>query len=159
MIENLRQMWSERSRREQVMLAVMLALIAAIILWFGVIGGIRSGLASARASHDSATATAAAVDARIKALTRLETIKFPALAAPAPEVVRQSATDAGLELTRADPTGADGVSISVPKAAPARLLDWLVRLEAQGIFAESLSMRANGDGTVTADALLKVRKP
>lgn len=158
MIETLRTLWSERSPRERVMLGVMFALIAAVLLWYGVIGGIRSGLASARANHDAAIATAAAVDARIKALNRTETVKPPALAAPAPEVVRQSAGDAGIELTRADPTGADGISISAPKAAPAALLDWLVRLEAQGIFAESLNIRANGDGTVTIDAALKVRK-
>jgi general secretion pathway protein M len=159
MMDGARLWWSERSEREQWLLGVMLALLVAVILWYGVIMGLANGVAAARARHEAAVLTAGGVEARIRALKRLETLPAPALGAPAPAFVKQSASDAGIELTRSDPVGTDSVAISVGSAAPAALLDWLVGLEARGLFVDSIAIRANGDATVAAEGSLKVRAP
>ena len=159
MMDAARAWWSERSSREQWLLGIMAALLAAVILWYGVIIALANGVASARARHEAAVLSAGGVEARVIALKRLEAMPAPARGAPAPAFVKQSASDAGLELTRSDPVGTDAVAISVTNAAPAALLPWLIGIEARGVFVDTIAIRSIGDGTVAAEGSLKVRAP
>ena len=159
MMDTARHWWSERSGREQWLLGVMIALLAGAILWYGVIMALAGGVAAARERHSAAVLAAGGVEARVIALKRLEALPAPALGAPAASFVKQSASDAGIELSRSDPVGGNAIAMSATNAAPAALFDWLVGLESRGIFVDTLTVRSNGDATVAAEASLKVRAP
>lgn len=157
MIAQARIWWQERSDRERWMLGVMFALIGALLLWFAVIVPIATALVEARARHDAAVRLASSVSAKAAALKRFQAIPAPNLGGPPPAFAGQTATEAGLTLTRTDPVGADSVAIATANAPPGALLQWLASLEARGLFVDSLSIRADGSATVAAEATLRAR--
>lgn len=157
MIAQARAWWDERSDRERWMLGAMFGLIGVLLLWFAIVVPIATALVEARARHEAAVRMAASVSAKAAALKRFGSMPAPSLGGPPPAFAGQTAGEAGLSLSRADPVGADAVAVAVANAQPGALLQWLASLEVRGLYVDTLSVRANGDATVAAEATLKAR--
>lgn len=157
MITTLQTLWAERSQREQWLLGIMFALLGAFALWFLVLVPLRSGLEAAKLRHERAVHDAATVRAKATALKALTANPPPALGAPVPSFVAQSATDAGFTLSRNDPAGSDGAIISIVSAKAPAFFAWIAQLETRGVFVDRVSIRTNSDATVAVDAQLKFR--
>jgi general secretion pathway protein M len=159
MIEQVRLYWSQRSVREQRLLAVMFTLLAAVILWFGIIAPLTNGRLDAQARVDQATMVSGNISARVDALRRATKTKVPPLGASLAVAVGTSATQAGFTPARLDPQGDDRVLVTISSAKSAALFAWLDSLARRGIFAEKIAVRPNSDATVSCEATLRLRRP
>ena len=72
-------------------------------------------------------------------------------------VINQSAIEAGFTLAKNEQRQPGAFAIAISAAKSRALFIWLGGLERQGIVAQSATIRANGDGTVSFDAVLKGR--
>lgn len=151
MIAGLETFWHERSARERVLLGAMLALAGTMILWFG----IARPLADARAKAEARLAAASEEAGLIAARTAARRGSAPFRGGSPVELVRSSGTAAGFTLARVDGDGAGGVTLAIPSARAPALFAWLARLEAQGLRTATLDLRANSDGTLAVEAVLK----
>ena len=146
--------WRERSLREQRMLLVMFALLAVTILWVGIYRPVQAALSAARERHQQAVVALGEARAQADALGQFGKAG-PAIAAGAlAPAVAQAANEAGFANATVAPQGDRRVSISIPSARPAPVLQWVASLEARGIVVERLTARANSDPTLTVDATL-----
>lgn len=156
MIDNLRDWWDGRTPRERILLGVLGALVAAMLLWLLVWRPVNSYLESGRTAQGEALDRLAQTQAMVADAKRFG-------AAPASgaldvrAVVNQSAIEAGFTLAKNEPGQSGSVSMAIASAKSRALFLWLGALERQGIIAQTASMRANGDGTVAFDAVLKGR--
>ena len=157
MIEAARLWWAERAPREQVLLAVMVACFVTVFLWLGVTRPLFTCVAQAKLRHEIAVRDAATVQIKARALKVALATPPVLLDGPLQGVVTQSASEAGFTLARADPSGTDAVSVTLVSAKSPAFFAWLNKLNAQGIFAEQVSIRTNSDATIAADAVLKAQ--
>lgn len=157
MIVNVKQWWSDRSDRERKMLAVMVAVIGLFLLWFAVWQPLTNGLRSAQSKYDRAVVDLATVKDKTTALKTLRARPVQPLSVPVTSFVSQSASEAGFTLSRAEPSGTDGVAIAIVSAKSPALMAWLSTLEIRGIFVSEISIRPNSDRTIAAEAILKMR--
>lgn len=157
MIARARQLWSERSPREQVLLGILAALLALVLL---IIGGLQLSAekASAAARYDSATREAGQVAAAAEALRLARRDPPPALTGTLALAVSQSADAAGFALGALDPQPDGSVSIQIPAAKGPALFAWIATLAKQGVFVERIALRANSDATLGVEATLKAAK-
>ncbi|WP_267381055.1 MULTISPECIES: type II secretion system protein GspM [unclassified Sphingomonas] len=146
-----------RSPREKRLLLVMAALAALTLLWALVIRPVGDGLSNARERHADAVERLGETQARIDAL-RLATLhrRVPITGGLA-DTVRARAEAAGFVIASLDPAGPDRVKIGIASARPGALTAWLARSEAAGILVDSATLTDNGDRTVGATLVLKVR--
>jgi general secretion pathway protein M len=140
------------------LLGIMFVLLIPVLLWYAVAVPFWSALVGAKMRHDTAVETLGRVNAKADILKRLEQSPPQPLGAPVQSVVAQSAADAGFSLTKSEPTVDDGVSISLAAAKSAAFFGWISRLEAQGIFVQQASIRANPDSTIAVDLTIKAQK-
>jgi general secretion pathway protein M len=157
MSERFQLWWAERSRRERHMLVIMLAMVAAFAAWFLVWQPISKSLVAARIRHEQAVRDVAGVAAKAAQLKAILATPAATPGGPVPSYVSQSASNAGFTLSRADPVGTDGVTISIVSAKSPALFAWLATLDAGGIFVAQLDIRPNTDATIAVDATLKAR--
>lgn len=154
MIASLRSYWMERSRREQVLLAIMGALVALVIFWLGIVRPVENGLANARARQAEALERNAHVRAKVQSLRRLP--RGPTLTAPLDQLVGQSAGEAGFTLERNQPQGPGRVDIAIASAKPTAFLAWIAALEAQGVSVETLTAHPSPTaGAISVQAVLR----
>jgi general secretion pathway protein M len=159
MIDRLRIYWAERSEREQRLLGIMFALLAVVVLWFGIIVPLKYARADARERLDRATSVSGQVLFAAELLRRdMQTAPVP-LGTTLAVAVGTAATEAGFTPSRLDSQGDNGVMISISSAKSAALFAWLDTLASRGIFVDQITVRPNGDTTVSCDATLKHRQP
>lgn len=157
MIDAARLWWAERAQREQILLIIMAVFLLIVFLWLGITRPLFAGAEAARLRHEKAVIDEATVQIKARALKAALAAPSVALDGPLQTVITQSASDAGFTLSRVDPTGMDAVSVTLVSAKSPAFFAWLNKLNAQGIFAEQVSVRTNTDATIAADALLKAQ--
>ncbi|CAN5303262.1 N/A [soil metagenome] len=158
MMDQIRNYWSDRSEREQRLLLIMFALLAVVVLWFGIITPLNSAKVDAQARLDRATLISGQLSSRADALRKAEQSIPPPLGSSLATAVGTSATEAGFVPSRLDPQGDDRMVIALSSAKSAALFAWLDALSRRGIFAETIAVRANSDGTVSCEATLRLRR-
>lgn len=120
--------WSQRSRREQVYLAIMLGSVAAFAYWFALVAPLRVLAADAERRHVAAQA---------------EQVRFPGVlaelalrrhAASGPvqaQALVQGAAAAGITVSADDTSAAGRVSLRFEGVPPQRLFTWLAQLRSE----------------------------
>lgn len=156
-MNGIRAWFTSRSLREQRLIAVMIALLAATSLWGGVIRPVRDGLASSRARYDDAVARLGATRGAVAAIKAIQRGRPRTPDAPLADAVRARADAAGFTLSALDPDG-DRIRIAIGTAKAGALLGWIAGLEEDGVLVDSVTITANGDGTVAAQLTLKARR-
>ena len=159
MIVRLRQMWAERSPREQQLLVVMFALLSIMVLVLGIIRPIASATVTARERLDRVTVEGGQIAAAVETLRDAKRGAPPALTGTMVLAVTQSAGTAGFTLSALDPQGEDRVGFTIPSAKSPAMFTWLRSMAQQGIFVERMTMRTNVDATLAVEGTLRVRKP
>lgn len=156
MMSALKTWWSGLSQRERVLVSAAGLLLGGLIGWFLILVPLQNALASATEAYAEALNRAGAVRSRIAALDAGRAAgNGPASTAVVAQVVTQAAAEAGLPLARNDPAGTDGAAIAIGNGRSATVLNMLAALEQQGIRANELAMRPNGDGSVNVTATLR----
>jgi general secretion pathway protein M len=158
MTARFRQMWSERSSREQQLLIVMFGLLGAVILVFGIVRPLLSATTAARERLDRVTIEAGQIASAADGLRDAKKGAPPPLTGTMVLAVSQSAGTAGFTLSTLDPQGDDRVGFTIPAAKSPALFAWLATLAKQGIFVERITMRTNPDTTLGVEGTLRLRK-
>jgi general secretion pathway protein M len=150
--------WRQRSRREQLLLAVMLALAGITLVWLLVIRPLGDALANSRERHERAVIALAEARSQARIISRLEGQRLPALDGPLLMLVSADAAESGFALTRITPDGDRRVSLSMSSAKPQSFFAWLDRLEkGRGLVVERLSVASNSDRTLSVELTLRTR--
>lgn len=158
MTARFRQFWSERSIREKQLLLMMFALFGVMVLVFGIIRPLVNSTTAARERLDRATVEAGQIAAWAQTLRDAKRGAPPALSGTMILAIAQSAGAAGLTLATVDPQGEDRVGFTIPNVKSPAFFAWLRTLSQQGIFPERVTLRTNPDGTLAAEATLRLRK-
>lgn len=146
-------LWTSRSPRERVLLAVMAALIAVVVAVYGVLLPLQRMSAAAEARHALAAQ-------RLAEVTVAETA---APSGPAPAsgdlqaIVIASATQAGISLSNQRLDNADQMTIGVASIDANVLFGWLQSVSQSGVAVTNFSATSVGGGQVQADAVLERR--
>jgi general secretion pathway protein M len=159
MMAQIGAFWAGRSTREQWLLGVMCALFALVVAIFGAVLPLSDALSAARERLFTATTASGQVETRIAALDRAKRGATPQTGAALVATISATAADAGFTLDRASAQGIDRVAITIPAAKSTALFAWLAGLNARGIFAETITVRRNGDASLAVDAVLRARMP
>lgn len=150
-IDQLRQAWDARTRREQRMLALMALLAAAVVLWLGVIRPAGNWRAEAAEDRARAASDLARVQIDLARLAPAAADRSATDAQGLEPVVRQTAEAAGLEITTGmDPSGRLGFrAANVPSAA---VFGWLAALKTtHAIEPVSFSVTENADASLQVE--------
>lgn len=154
MKDRISRWWMARSRREQGLLGVMIVLLIPVVGWLGIIRPLELAIEEAR------TAQWEAATQQLRVRTEVAAFALPARqpAEGAAGLVSRLAGEAGFVPTRLD-GGTDGrVMFALQAAKPAALRAFFHLLDREGVFVESVTLRANSDATVSVDAILKARR-
>ncbi len=156
MMETLRIRWQRFSPRERVLISIMLVLAALVLIWLAVLRPLSDGLSASIAQHGEALDRHARITAKVKAIRGTPNFRTGA-SAPAPlnVSIAQSANEAGFVLERNDPQGAERANVAIANARPATLLAWIAQMEADGIYADTLSVQSNEQNGVSLTATFK----
>lgn len=154
MIDRMILWWNERSRREQLLLLVMLVLLLPVLVWLAILRPLDAAIEDARMRHWAAGERLMQV--RSDAVAAATPARTPS--EPAQLIVARAVELAGITPTRLDP-GAEGrVMFSLATVKPAALRALLASLEQRGVIVETITIRANSDATVSADAVFRPRQ-
>lgn len=143
-----------RSLRERRLILAMLALAAVTIVWAGIILPVRNGLSSSRARYTDAVVRLGEAQAGLRQVKAVQRRVGPPVAGVLVDAIRASAEGAGLTLSTLEPDGADRVRAGVASARAGALTAWIAGLEGSGVLVDSVTVAANGDGTVNAQMVL-----
>ena len=156
MIDAARDWWQGLTRREHILLSILGVLLVAmagyLALWRPVNLYLESGRVAQAAALDRLAMTQAMVAEirRAPATPASEAINVGAL-------INQSAIEAGFTLSKNEPKQDGEVAVVINSVKGRGLMSWLAMLERKGIFVRTASVRTNGDGTITFDAVLRGR--
>lgn len=153
----LQSWWAGLSPRERILVSIAATLLSALVSWFLIYTPLRSAIVQANEAHAAAINRADAVRGRVAALAAgaQSSGGTAATSGPVALAITQAAAEAGLALSRSDPAGDDGAAIAISNGRSAAILTLLVTLERQRIHATDLSLRPNGDGTLSLTATLR----
>ncbi len=158
MTQRFRQLWAERSPREQQLLAVMFVLFMIVVLIFGIIRPLANATTAARDRIDRVTIESGQIASAVETLRDAKKGAPPALTGTLVLAVSQSAGTAGFNLSTLDMQGEDRVGIALTSAKSPAFFAWLRTLSQQGIFVERMTMRTNADATLAIEGTLRLRK-
>jgi type II secretory pathway component PulM len=148
--------WTERTVREQAMLAGLGALLVGVIVWYGVLSPALSWRSDARADHEAAVAryeTMLAGVARYRA--EVETAAQPRAGAALRTVVGTSAAERQLAISRVQPLDDGRLGVWMEGVSDDALLAWLVALSRdEGVRVDQISLDREGDRLVRAQMVL-----
>lgn len=144
-----------RSLREKRLILVMLGLAVLTILWAGIVRPVRDGLSSARERHADAVVRLGTTESAIDAI-RAAGRRVP-LTGSLADALRAQAESAGFVLATLDERTGGRVHTSIQAARPAALSRWIADLEGSGVLVDSATWHDNGDGSVSADLVLRAR--
>lgn len=143
-----------RTAREQLMIRLMLAIALPVLAWLLTVRPVSALYDEAVRDH------LAAIDRHGRVLALAEAAKAtPARRIDASKgdlqlVITEAATQAGITLQNATPSGANAVDLTVAGARATVLAQWLAQFEARGIAIQQMNMTPLPDGTVTMSARL-----
>jgi general secretion pathway protein M len=163
MIEQAKNWFLGRSRREQWMLSAAAALFAAVVAVYGLIVPGYAAIGAAERGLSQATERRGRIVARVSLLSAK-----PGNAASRPSaapdgrtfeaIATESATAGGFEITNGAGSGPDEFAFRLASAKAGPLMSWLTGLESQGIELAEIKMRKSDGGFVSADVRLR-KKP
>ena len=158
MTQMIKQWWTDRSIREQVLLA-SLSLIAVLLIAFQfVVRPLVEYRAAAAAANQEAMAYLKDVEssaATIIGLQDLIRIDVDADIQTMRTAVSTAARDAGIAITRLQPITSGGLDVWLDNAESTSLFNWTVSLhEKYGIGVTRASIQRNDDATVRAQISL-----
>lgn len=146
--------WAGRSARERILLGIMMALLVPVFVWLVLIRPLEAALEGARTDNWAASERLLQVRADAEAMA----LSARAPTEPTQAIVNRLAAVAGFVPTRVDP-GAEGrVMLGLGSAKPVALRAFIRALDREGVFVETMTVRANSDATVSVDAVLRARK-
>lgn len=152
----IRIWWRELSGRERVLVAIMGVLIAIVVIWLGIARPVESALENARARQAEALDRNVAIRTKVKLLQAMPARTPASSQGPLDQIVSQSAGEEGFTLERTQAQGDGRVEIAIASARPTALFGWLVKLEAQGVVVDTLTMQpAATAGTISVRSVLK----
>ena len=157
MSPTVRDWFLARSPREQRLILVMVAIALPILAWLLVARPLSAAYDDALNDH------LAAIDRRGRVLALAEAAKakparrIEASKADLQLVVTQAASQAGITLQGANPSGQNAIDVTVAGGPATALAQWLAQFEAQGIAVQQMTMTPLPDGTVNMSARLAKR--
>lgn len=157
MTATVRDWFLARTQREQRLILLMLAVALPVLAWFLVVRPLNAAYDDALQDH------LAAIDRHGRVLALAEAAKSnPARRVDANKadlqlIVTQAASQAGIALQGADPSGPDAVDVTVAGGRATVLGQWLAQFEAQGVAIQQMTMTPLPDGTVNMSARLARR--
>jgi general secretion pathway protein M len=156
MIAALRLWWTQLSARERLLVGVAGGMTVLVMLWL-IIRSFGVGLADGAEAQRQALAQAARIEAKLALLAqpKARTTKAVLAAGPLDQAVAQSATDAGLTLTRNEARGDKGAVIAIAAARAPALIGWLASLEDSGVIVDRLNISPGTDSSVAMTAELR----
>ena len=151
--------WSARTLRERRMLLALALVLLGLLVWLVILRPI----ALARESAEERLTAAATTLAKARGdAAALKNASVPVRGAPVPlpldGYLTTAAAEAGLAGIGIAADGAERATVRIANVRPPALFGWIAALEGRGIVVESLSVRANPDQTVAADAVLRARR-
>lgn len=146
--------WAGRSARERILIGIMIALLLPVLLWLMLIRPLDAALEGARVDNWAASERLLQVRADAEALA----VSARAPSEPAQAIVNRLAGAAGFVPTRMDQAAEGRVMLGLSSAKPVALRAFIRALDREGVFVETMTIRANSDATVSVDAVLRARK-
>ena len=146
-----------RTRREQGLILLMLAIALPVLAWLLVVRPLKAAYDAALDEHLSAIDRRGRVLALAEAAKSRPSRRLEANKADLQLVVTQAASEAGITLQSAKPSGANEVDVAVIGGRAITLGQWLAQFEARGIIVQEMAMAPLPDGTVTMSARLARR--
>lgn len=149
----VRDWFMSRTQREQRLVLLMLVIALLVLAWL-VVRPLNAAYDTALDDH------LAAIDRHGRVLALAEAAKaepsryVEANKADLQLVVTQAATQAGIALQGANPSGANAVDVAVTGGRATALGQWLAQFEAQGIAIQQMSMTPLPDGNVNMSVRL-----
>ncbi len=151
-MNGFRLWWTERSQREQRLLAIMLGLLGLVVGWLLIIRPLGDAMATARERHDAAVLALAEARARPGAAA---SHSRPAPQLPVDSLLSRTASEAGFANARITAQGPARALVVIEAARPQALFGWIARLEAQGLDVDTLQARTNQDRTLFVEAAFR----
>jgi type II secretory pathway component PulM len=138
-------LWSERSGRERLLLAIAAVLLGGTLLWYGIAAPLRDGRDEAAAHLAQAAETQSVIDAAAA-------LEQPAASA---EQILASLAPEGLRLDRHDIGDAGEITVRATAPDPASLFGWIRVLQEEfGVAVANLTVSRNNDGAFAVEAIL-----
>jgi general secretion pathway protein M len=157
MIERARDWWLGRSERERWLLGVMFALLGVMLFWLIVLRPLDAARLRGELRLAAATGEAGRIASATWAMREARRTAPPVLAVPLTAAIEQAAQANGFTFSRLDLQGADRATVAISTAKAPALFTMLGALETQGIITDRLTLRANSDGTLAVEGILRVR--
>lgn len=153
----LRTSWSERTGREQALLAGLGVFVLVLVLWYGVMSPAFAWRDQAERTHN------AAVEDYERLLSDLARYRVLAASAntsrssvPLRSLVGRSANERELAITRVQPLEDGGLSVWMDSTPADKMMAWLLDLSREeGVIADRVSLDREGEGIVRAQLLLR----
>jgi general secretion pathway protein M len=146
--------WAGRSARERILLGLMIALLVPVFVWLLLIRPLDAALEGARTDNWAASERLLQVRADAEAMA----LSARTPGEPTREIVNRLAAVAGFVPSRVDPAAEGRVMLGLASAKPVALRAFVRALDREGVFVETMTIRANSDATVSVDAVLRARK-
>ena len=153
----VRERFLARTQREQRLIILMLAVTLPVLAWLLVVRPLSSAYNAALDDHIAAIDRHGRVLALAEAAKSTPARRVEANKADLQLIVTQAASQAGITLQGATPSGANAVDVSVAGGRATALGQWLAQFEAQGITIQQMAMTPLPDGTVNMSARLARR--
>ena len=158
LIAQPRRIWTERTPREQGLIAAAAALLAGLVLWQGVLSPAAAYRDAERARYEAAVEAHRELVSGIVLHRRLAARAedgAQAGARPLRTVVGRTAEEAGIAITRVRPDETGRLTVWMDNVRGDRLIEWLADLAREdGVAVARLTVDAEGDGRVRAQILL-----
>lgn len=156
-LEPARAAWTERTAREQALLALAGLLIAVTLIWFAALKPALDHRADARAEFTAAAEAYRAMDAGLREYrARAAALDAaPGDARPLRTVAGVYARERDLAITRVLPDETGRLNVWLDNVTDQALFDWLADLEREeAVVARRVTLDREGDGVVRAQVLL-----
>lgn len=157
MTDSFKRWWQGRTLREQRLLLAMGGLAALVLAWLLVIRPLDDALSAARERHGAAAVALAEARANAAAIQGLQSEAPANLGGPVDTMLNQSATEAGFPVARVERVSESEASITIDSARPQALFGWIRQMESRGLVVARLTVTANADPTVSAQATFRRR--
>jgi general secretion pathway protein M len=153
MIVRLRDWYLARTQREQYLLLAMTAIAVPLLVWLLLVRPLSAAYEDALKEH------LAAVDRHGRVLALADAIKTAparprtqASGADLALVVTEAATQSGISLQGAAPSGPNAVQVTVGGGQATAITQWLRGVEERGLVVEELRLTPLPDGSVNMSA-------
>ena len=157
MTATVRDWFLARTQREQRLVLLMLAIALSVLAWLLVVRPLSGAYDDALRDHLAAIDRHGRVLALAEAAKATPARRVEANKADLQLIVTQAASEAGITLQAATPSGPNAVDVTVAGGRATILGQWLAQFEANGIAVRQMSMTPLPDGTVNMSARLARR--